>query len=76
MRGDDYDYKEVEQEGGDQTGQIKREVLRGGSDKHVRYYKNGKASISVKDAFPKMVHLNAYPDANPMGVTELQSNTS
>ena len=37
---------------------------------------NGKARIAVKDAFPKLIHLNAQTDINPLGVSELQPNTS
>ena len=43
---DEFEYKEVE-EGGQRD------------QEHVKLYKTGKARIAVKDAFPKIIHLNA-----------------
>jgi len=60
---DEFEYKEVE-EGGQRD------------QEHVKLYKAGKARIAVKDAFPKIIHLNAQTDINPLAVTELQANTS
>lgn len=39
-------------------------------------YRNGKALIAVKDAFPKLLHLNGKADTEDLPVSELQSNTS
>jgi hypothetical protein len=35
-----------------------------------------KTMISVKDAFPKILHLNAKTEANPIDMTELHTNSS
>jgi hypothetical protein len=43
---DEFEYKEVEE-----GGQHDKE--------HIKLYKTGKARIAVKDAFPKIIHLNA-----------------
>ena len=37
---------------------------------------NSKQQISIKDAFPKIIHLNAKTEANALGMTELRNNTS
>jgi len=42
----------------------------------VRKFRNGKAQIALKDAFPKLIRLNAQTEAKDLDVTELQPNTS
>lgn len=37
---------------------------------------NSKQQISIRDAFPKIIHLNAKTEANALGMTELRNNTS
>jgi len=32
--------------------------------------------VAVKDAFPKIIHLNAQVEANPLAMQELQANSS
>ena len=46
VRGDEYEYKEVDEGLKGEKGVIK-------------HFMNGKAKIAVKDAFPKIIHLNA-----------------
>ena len=60
MRGDEYEYKEVEDGTKGTTGAYS-----------VKHYRAGKAQIAVKDAFPKIIHLNAKTDNLPLAVTEL-----
>lgn len=41
-----------------------------------RMYRNGKALISVKDAFPKLLHLSGKAETEDLPTTELQANTT
>ena len=58
--GDEYEYKEVEEVDPNTNQPIT-----------VRNYLQDKALVSVKDAFPKIVHLNAKVEANTLDVSEL-----
>ncbi len=71
-KNEEYEYREIEdpyQNGTENT--IKTQTTQS-----FKQYKTGKALISVKDAFPKLLHLNGKTDANYLDVETLQKNTS
>ena len=61
VHNDEYEYKEVDDG-------LKSEGEKG----VIKHFMNGKAKIAVKDAFPKLIHLNAQTDINALGIAELQ----
>lgn len=66
--GDDYEYREVEE--------VNQQHQAGPGTSTYRMYRNGKALIAVKDAFPKLLHLSGNADTEDLPVSELQSNTT
>jgi len=66
--GDDYEYREVEE--------VHQQGQQGPATSTYKMYRNGKALIAVRDAFPKLLHLSGKADTEDLPVSELQSNTS